>query len=89
MKTAEQLLHDAHLRYQRDVIRSRRDKQTDSYAYLQCIPSLEVRNVNRIAGKSETNASARRALYWTMALPSQRPNFYKAYIETLIYMSKP
>lgn len=79
----QRMMHNAHLSFQRDELRKQRDAEA-----LKQLPTAVVRGEHRVAGTSERNAQARRAEYWTMANASQRPNFVKAYVETLAYMAR-
>lgn len=81
--SVQRMMHNAHLAYQRDELRKQRDAEA-----AKLLPSGVIRGERRVAGTSERNAQARRAAYWTMADASQRPNFVKAYVETLAYMAR-
>jgi hypothetical protein len=77
-KFVERLQHDAHLRYQRQ--QTAPDATTTS---LGAMPCSEVRGIRRIASRNELNAVWNPA--WMTGL---RPNFWKAYFETLTILSR-
>lgn len=81
--SVQRMMHNAHLSFQRNALREQRDAEAAKQ-----LPSAVVRGERRVAGTSERNAQARRSAYWTMADASQRPNFVKAYVETLAYMAR-
>jgi len=70
------LLHEAHVKYQRQQLAHER----------VTLPSSEVRGVSRRASQREreTYSQTFRPEWFTHL----RPNFWKAYFETLIEMSK-
>jgi hypothetical protein len=72
-KSVTRLLHDAHLRYQRQAMRP--DKTYTA--------SSEIRGVKRQPSRRELDAVWLSE--WTTGL---RPNFWKAYFDTLSFMTK-
>ena len=69
----DKMLHEAHLRYQRQQLRG------DAVS----LPSSEVRGVKRRRTKSEIESYAQQFRpEWFTHL---RPNFWRAYFETLMY----
>lgn len=77
-RNIERVMHESHLRFQREALRA--DKTS--------FPSAVIRGERRRAGASELRARERRAQYWTMANAAERPNFARAFAETLAYMAK-
>jgi hypothetical protein len=69
----ERLLHDAHIKMQRQAM------APDAVA----MPCSEVRGIRRERSKRERDAVWNPA--WMTGL---RPNFWKAYFETLVHLSK-
>jgi hypothetical protein len=70
----ERLMHQSHLRYQRaSLAGDTRDK------YVTSLPNSEVRGVRATLPRQEFCAS------WFTHL---RPNFWRAYFETLVVMSR-
>jgi len=70
----ERILHDAHLRYQRQQLRG------DSVS----LPCDEVRGVKRRMGASELRSREFKPEWFSHL----RPNFWRGYFETLIALSK-
>lgn len=69
----DRMMHDAHLRYQRQVLK----------ADATGMPSTEIRGVKRVVSKREAD------VVWLSELTTGlRPNFWKAYFETLSFMAK-
>lgn len=74
------LMHDAHLRHQREQLKPADARLSDGSR----LASPEVRGVKR-----ETSVSERKAHEWKPEWFSHlRPNFWKAYFETLLACSK-
>jgi len=71
-RLVERMLHDAHLRYQRQQLSG--DKVE--------IPCPEVRGCRRVKTKSELQA--RNQQFRPEWFTHLRPNFWKAYFETLV-----
>jgi hypothetical protein len=78
INNAARLLHEAHLRYQRQML-----KPDASASYVAALPCSEIRGVTRQVSTRE--ASAEFKPEWFTHL---RPNFWKAYFDTLIYMQR-
>lgn len=78
MTWEERQLHMAHLRLQKQRLSPDKAK-----AYVAALPCSEVRGVTRQVSKRE--ATQQFDPSWFTHL---RPNFWKAYFDTLIYMSK-
>lgn len=71
--SVDKMLHDAHLRYQRQQMK----------ADVVDIPCSEVRGVRREMSLRERN------VVWLPEWSTHlRPNFWKAYFDTLMYMSR-
>jgi hypothetical protein len=70
-KAVDRILHDAHVRYQRDALRPDRVD----------MPCTEVRGVKRVKGQSELRSEVFKPEWFTHL----RPNFWTAYFETLVY----
>ena len=72
-KQIDRLLHVGHLKYQRQQLRPEK----------VCIPSSEIRGCRVIAAKRVPPVT------WLPEWSSHlRPNFWKAYFDTLTYMAK-
>lgn len=74
-RVVERILHDAHLRFQREMLRQ------DEAAINAKLPCPEGRGCHFRMAKAKTTF---RPEWFT----SLRPNFWKAYFETLRYMSR-
>jgi hypothetical protein len=78
--SVRRLLHDAHLRYQRDALRPA--SQTD-VNYVSALAASEIRGVTRQLSRRELDMTFDPS--WFTGL---RPNFWKAYFDTLTFMAK-
>lgn len=77
-RVVDRMMHDAHRRYQRQMTRPDGASQ-----YVSAMPSGEIRGVTRQMSKRE--AAVEWLPEWSTHL---RPNFWKAYFETLMFMAK-
>ena len=84
-KAVERMMHDAHLRYQREALARAADASPKHNPHgLDC---PEIRGVKRKRSKMELRVmSEAPQAHWFTGL---RPNFWKAYYETLLYMTAP
>jgi hypothetical protein len=70
----DRMLHEAHLRHQRQMLKADR----------MSLPCSEVRGCRR-----DPSAQERNVVWLTQWSTGLRPNFFKAYFETLEFMSRP
>jgi hypothetical protein len=70
----DKMLHQAHVRHQRQMLRGDRVS----------LPCSEIRGVTR-----QPSARERDVVWLSQWSTHLRPNFFKAYFETLEYMSRP
>lgn len=78
----DRLLHRAHLAYQREQLRPSADASPKNNPHAGACP--EVRGVRRQQSIGERKAQVWQP-HWQTGL---RPNFWKAYFDTLLYMGK-
>ena len=76
----DRLLHDAHLRYQRQQLAPAADALPCNNA--NATPCPEVRGCRRAKGASERSSDA--AVFKPEWFTGLRPNFWKAYFDTLL-----